>query len=104
MRRLSWIVVAPLVCACVSTHSVIRARFAKEQSCPEDLVAVDEEGGTQYRARGCDKETTYVCGSVAAFKGGVQCVQQDLPNPPGYREPDRSVLPPPDPKMPAPTP
>jgi hypothetical protein len=88
--------------ACVSTASVIRSRFATEQKCPEDEVAVDESGGTQYRARGCDKETTYVCGAVAAFKGGVQCVQQGLPSPPGYREHDHPVLPPPDPRIQAP--
>ena len=52
-------------------------------------MVVDEAGGTQDRARGCDKETTYVCGSVAAFKGGVQCAQEGLGNPPGYRENDR---------------
>ena len=56
-------------------------------------------GGTRYRAHGCAKETTYVCGAVAAFKGGVQCVEEGLPSPSGYRDPDRSSLPPPDPRM-----
>jgi hypothetical protein len=103
MGHVSWMGIAPLLCACVSTQSVVRSRFAEEQGCPEAQVAVDEEGGTQYRARGCDKETTYVCGAVAtAFKGGVQCVQEGLSNPPGYREPDRPILPPPDPKIPPP--
>ena len=85
--------------ACVSTTSVVRDRFATEQSCPEDQVMVDQPGAEQYRARGCDKETRYVCGSAAAFKGGVQCVQEGLSGPPGYREPERPVLPPPDAKI-----
>jgi hypothetical protein len=85
--------------ACVSTTSVVRSRFAVEQGCPESQVDVDAEGGTQYRARGCDKETIYVCGAVAGFKGGVQCVQEGLPNPPGYRERERPVMPPPDPRI-----
>ena len=99
--RLPCVAIAVLLGACVSTKNVVRSRFATEQDCPEDRVVVDEEGGTQYRARGCDKETTYVCGAVAGFRGGVQCVQENLPNPPGYRERDRPVLPPPDPRVPA---
>ena len=97
--RLPSLGIALLLGACVSTTSVVRSRFATEQDCPEDQVTVDEEGGTQYRARGCSKETTYVCGSVAGFKGGVQCVQEGLASPPGVREPDRPVLPPPDPRV-----
>jgi hypothetical protein len=85
--------------SCVSTTSVVRSRFAREQGCPEGQVSVDEAGGTQYRARGCDKETTYVCSGVGGFRNGVQCVEQWLPNPPGYREKDRPVLPPPDPRI-----
>jgi hypothetical protein len=97
--RLPGLGIVWLLGACVSTTSVVRSRFATEQGCPEDQVAVDEEGGTQYRARGCGKETTYVCGAVAGFKGGVQCVQEGLASPPGVREPDRPVLPPPDPRV-----
>jgi hypothetical protein len=93
---------AMLLCSCTSTTSVVRSRFATEQGCPEEHVVVDEPGGSLYRARGCEKETTYACSSVAAFKGGVQCVEEGLPNPPGYREPDRQPLPPPDPRVPPP--
>ena len=100
MRRLPWIIIATLLCACVSTTSVVRSRFAEEQGCPEDQVVVDEGGGTHYRARGCEKETTYVCGSTAAFnRGGIQCVQEGLPNPPGYREREHPVQPMPDPRI-----
>jgi hypothetical protein len=101
MGRLGCVGVAALLSSCVTTTDVVRSRFAKEQSCPEDRVQVDEAGGAQYRARGCDKETVYVCTSVAAFKGGAQCVQQGLPNPPDYRERERPVLLPPDPAIPA---
>ena len=99
MRQLSWTGIGLLLCGCVSATSVIRSRFATEQSCPEDQVVVEEGDSTHYRARGCDKETTYVCSAMAAFKGGVQCVQQGLPSPPGYREPERPVFPPPDPRI-----
>ncbi|HTB78705.1 MAG TPA: hypothetical protein VK762_35930 [Polyangiaceae bacterium] len=91
-----------VLCSCTSTTSVVRSRFAAEQGCPEDGVVVDAEGGTLYRARGCDREATYACGSVAAFKGGVQCVQEGVASPSGYREPDRPPLPPPDAKIPPP--
>lgn len=94
---------AVLLTSCVSTTSVVRTRFAKEQSCPEGNVTVDLEGGSLYRVRGCDKETTYVCGSVAGFNGGVQCAEEEgLPSPPAQRDPGRPVLPPPDPRIPAP--
>jgi hypothetical protein len=88
-----------LLLGCVSTTSVVRTRFAKEQSCAEADVTVDQASATEYRARGCSAETTYVCSAAAAFKGGVQCVQQGAPSPPGYREPERPVLPPPDPRV-----
>src|SRR5882672_10980244 len=82
-RRFPWILVAPLLCACVSTTSVVRSRFAEEQGCPEDQVAVDEAGGTQYRARGCEKETTYVCGAAAAFRGWFSASRKGSPIRPG---------------------
>ena len=102
MNRASWIGVSLLLSSCVSTTSVIRTRFSNEQTCPEDRVLVDEEGPTRYRARGCEKEAAYVCSSAAAFKGGVQCVQEGLPNPPAYREPEHPAQPPPDPRIAAP--
>jgi hypothetical protein len=78
----------------------VRSRFATEQRCPENEVTVAEWSGTRYLARGCEKETTYVCGAVVNFKGAVQCMEAGLPNPPGYRERERPVLPTPDPRMP----
>jgi hypothetical protein len=83
---------ASLLCECVSTKTVVRTRFAAEARCPDDAVTV-EEGATQYRARGCGRETTYVCGSTAGFRGGVQCAQEGLQPPPGYREPERPLDP-----------
>ena len=77
----------------------MRSQFATHQSCPEDRVTVDEESATRYRAHGCEKEATYVCSAQAAFKGAIQCVQEDLPGPPGYRETEHPVLPPPDPRV-----
>jgi hypothetical protein len=99
MDRLVWVGAALLLCACSTTNSYVRKRFATEQSCPESDVKVDDEGGALYRARGCDKETTYACGSTAGFKGGIQCEQQGLPRPPGYHEPEHPVFPPPDPRI-----
>ncbi len=100
MHRLFWMGIAPLLCACVSTTSVVRTRFANEQSCPEEQVFVDDEDATHYRARGCDKEASYVCSAAAAAsRGNIQCVEQGVASPPSYREPDRPVLPPPDPRV-----
>lgn len=52
----------PLVLAlgCVSTTDGVRARFAKEQSCPEARVDVQSEGDV-YRVSGCGKRVTYIC-------------------------------------------
>ena len=100
MRSPSWLGTALVLCSCTSTTSAVRTRFATEQGCPEDRVVVDEEGGYLYRARGCDKETTYVCGSVAGFKTGAQCAEEGLPSTGGDRERDRPPLPPPDPRIP----
>ncbi len=62
-------VVALLLCGtgCAATSSRLKARFAREQRCPEQLVAVSEEGGDVYRASGCDRSTEYVCGAFAGF-------------------------------------
>jgi len=53
--------------ACSTTASRIKARFAREQSCPVDRVAVSDEGGMVYRASGCDQSTEYVCGAFAGM-------------------------------------
>jgi hypothetical protein len=53
--------------ACSTTSSRIKARFAREQSCPQDRVAVSDEGGMVYRASGCDQSTEYVCGAFAGM-------------------------------------
>ena len=102
VRHLSLAGTALLLASCVSTTSVVRSRFAKEQGCPESQVIVDETSATEYRARGCEKETAFVCTAASAFRGGVECVEQGLPAPPGYREANHPVLPPPDPNIPAP--
>jgi hypothetical protein len=102
MRRLSLAMTALLLASCVSTTSVVRSRFARDQGCPEDQVTVDEASATEYRARGCEKETTFVCSAPSAFRGGVQCVEQGLPAPPGYREAEHPVMAAPDPRVPAP--
>jgi hypothetical protein len=53
--------------ACSSTSSRLRARFAREQSCPEHQVAVSEQGGAVFRASGCDRSTEYICESFAGL-------------------------------------
>ncbi len=95
---------ALLPTACVTTTSVVRDRFATEHRCPAAEVAVAEDSATRYRARGCEHEAAYVCSAGAAFRGGVQCVEEGIANPPSYREPDRSTMPPPDPRVPSPAP
>jgi hypothetical protein len=89
-----------LVSACASTASTLKTRFAKERSCPASEVAIREEGGQYYRARGCGREAVYVCGASGGFGNPSNaCVEQGLVR----RTPDREVggarLPNPDPRM-----
>jgi hypothetical protein len=86
----------------VSTTSFVQGRFAKEQSCPKDQVTVDEPLYQRYRAHGCGKETTYVCNSTGGFRGGIDCVEEGLQNPPAYRDREHPNIAPPDPNIPAP--
>jgi len=51
--------------ACSTTASGLKARYAREQSCPIDQVSVSEAGGDVYHASGCGNGTEYVCGSFA---------------------------------------
>jgi len=53
--------------ACSSTSSRLKARFAREQACPEHQVAVFEEGGEVYRASGCERSTEYICDAFAGM-------------------------------------
>jgi len=52
---------------CSSTATRLKARFAREQGCPEHQVAVSEEGAQIYRASGCDRSTEYICGAFASM-------------------------------------
>ena len=64
---------AVAACAC-STTSGLKSRFAREQRCPADQVAVVDEGGTVYRASGCGTDTEYVCESFAGMgDSGQRC-------------------------------
>ena len=99
--RLALLSMALVLGGCVTTRSVVRDRFAKEHGCPEEKVTVDEPAGARYGVRGCDEEATYVCtNTLIAFKGGAQCIEQGLPNPPDYRARESQALPPPDPRIP----
>ncbi len=85
----------------MSTKSVVQDRFAKEHGCPAQNVTVEEPAGARYGVHGCDTEATYVCShTLAAFRGGVQCVEQGLPSPPGSSEGNKAVPPPLDPRIP----
>lgn len=55
------------ISACAATTSRLKARFAKEQACPESQVAVFEQGGAVYRASGCGQSTEYICGQFAGM-------------------------------------
>ncbi len=55
---------ATMACSTTSA-SGLKARFAREQRCPVDQVAVREEGGEVYRAEGCGTDTEYVCEAFA---------------------------------------
>ena len=55
------------VLACSTTASGLKARYAREQSCPADQVSITEAGGDVYRANGCGNGTEYICGNFAGF-------------------------------------
>jgi len=64
--------------ACSSTTSRLKARFAREQACPEDRVAVSEAGGAVYRAQGCGHDTEYVCEQFAGMGDPSRGCRPDL--------------------------
>jgi hypothetical protein len=53
--------------ACSTTVSGLKARYARERSCPADQVSVADAGGAVYHASGCGIETEYVCESFAGM-------------------------------------
>jgi hypothetical protein len=53
--------------ACSTTASGLKARYAREQSCPVDQVSVSEAGGDVYHASGCGNGTEYVCEGFAGM-------------------------------------
>ncbi|MET0793120.1 MAG: hypothetical protein ABW061_16490 [Polyangiaceae bacterium] len=68
--RIRFSVAALLLCcgtACNTTSSRLKARFAREQRCPESQVAVSPAGGEVYHASGCDRSTEYICPSFASL-------------------------------------
>ncbi|MES1177549.1 MAG: hypothetical protein ABUL62_24715 [Myxococcales bacterium] len=68
--------------ACSATSSRLKARFAREQGCPEHQVAVSEEGGAVYRASGCDRSTEYICESFAGMGDPSRACRERGLNPP----------------------
>jgi hypothetical protein len=80
---------------CSTTSGRLKARFAREQSCPADQVGVVEEGAMVYRATGCGKQTEYVCGTFASMDSGNNCSIRDLNGrePPGNPPPKNTSRP-----------
>jgi hypothetical protein len=65
--------------ACSTTASGLKARFAREQTCPADQVSVTDAGGAAYRVSGCGTETEYVCESFAGMGDSSQrCHERGL--------------------------
>ena len=65
--------------ACSTTASDVKARFAREQTCPADQVSVTDAGGAVYRASGCGTETEYVCEGFAGMGDSSQrCRERGL--------------------------
>ena len=65
--------------ACSTTASGLKARFAREQTCPADQVRVTDAGGAVYRASGCGTETEYICEAFAGMGDSSQrCWQRGL--------------------------
>ena len=53
--------------ACSTTESGLKARYAREQSCPVDQVSISEAGGDVYHASGCGNGTEYICEGFAGM-------------------------------------
>lgn len=68
-----------VVVGCSGTADALRARFARERGCPEAQVRVEDEGGNQFRASGCEQRAVYVCGSTGGFGDpGRSCEEQGV--------------------------
>lgn len=82
------LVFAAALAGCTTTESSLRARFAREHSCPEPDVKVVESKGVNYRATGCGETAEYVCGSVASMgTGPAQCEERGMSKKPGSEPP-----------------
>lgn len=65
--------------ACSTTTAGLKARFAREQSCPQDQVSVSDAGGAVYRASGCGVDTEYICDAFAgAGDSSRRCRERGL--------------------------
>jgi hypothetical protein len=100
MRFLLTVGALLLSTGCSTTTGSLKARFAKEQTCPVDQVGVVEEGGAVYRASGCGHDTEYVCSAFASFgDSSSNCAPRGLnphepmgdPPPQNTSEPDYSA-------------
>lgn len=62
-RLLCYVVFASgaLSCGVGATNEQLRARFARDFSCPESSVRIVNEGRDVVRAEGCGKTQLYVC-------------------------------------------
>ena len=91
----AWVaLVAVMGCAgCSTTSSRLKARFAREQGCAVDQVAVVDEGGTVYRASGCGKDTEYICPTFAGMGDSSRaCSERGLnPHAPMGEPPPRNT-------------
>jgi hypothetical protein len=80
-RSLGWVLLLSVAgtVACSTTASGLKARYAREQSCPVDQVSVAERGGTVYLANGCGNETEYVCDAFAGTgDSSTRCRERGL--------------------------
>jgi hypothetical protein len=87
--RLTCTCFALVLFGCASTSDGLRARFAKERSCPESQVSVVESGGVVYRASGCGQSAEYACGSFSSASDARGCQERGLPRRASSDAPER---------------
>jgi hypothetical protein len=79
-RRILLVTLAASAWGCSSTTSALKARYARERSCPEDQVRVSPRGGVIYEASGCGETAEYACPGVSSWSrsAAASCAERGV--------------------------
>lgn len=84
-RAAAALLVAASIIGCREPHDAVQVRAAREFSCPEDDVRVEELGAGGYRVWACGWFATYVCTKSGGSWYGtytpssIACTREGLP-------------------------